>query len=63
MMTEVLKLYAAAFLAAAAVLFRMVDGVGGLMYVQGGPVSLSQCCQSEPYDNHTKERHSLRQTY
>lgn len=60
MMTGVLKLYVAMLISVAALLFRMVDGVGGLMYVEG-PVNLSQCCQTERHDTNTKERHSLNQ--
>lgn len=60
MMTGVLKLYVAMLISVAALLFRMVDGVGGLMYVEG-PVNLSQCCQTELHDTNTKERHSLNQ--
>lgn len=60
MMTVALKLYVAALLSAAAALFRMVDGIGGLMYIQG-PIHSSHCYQTELYDTSTKDRHALNQ--
>ncbi|KAG5267204.1 hypothetical protein AALO_G00219150 [Alosa alosa] len=57
-MTGVFKLFAATFLALAATLFRMVDCVGGLMYVQG-PLSTSYNYQTvtDVYEVPSEEQH------